>query len=68
MLIVLGIMVVIFVGCWFVFLCGVIVFLFIFGMILFSVYWIVVYKLYLRVSCDKKVFIVGLEKDVVLVI
>ncbi|MCH3490233.1 sugar transferase, partial [Enterococcus faecium] len=32
--------------------------------ILLSVYRIVVYKLYLRVSRDKKVLIVGLEKDV----
>ena len=63
-LIALGIMVVTFAGRWFAFPRGVIVLSFILGTILLSVYRIVVYKLYLRVSRDKKVLIVGLEKDV----
>lgn len=60
----LGIMVVTFAGRWFAFPRGVILISFILGTILLSVYRIVVYKLYLRVSRDKKVLIVGLEKDV----
>lgn len=63
-LIALGIMVVTFAGRWFAFPRGVILISFILGTILLSVYRIVVYKLYLRVSRDKKVLIVGLEKDV----
>ncbi|MGX7174664.1 sugar transferase, partial [Enterococcus ratti] len=43
---------------------AVILFSFVIGTILLSIYRILVYKLYLKVSHDKKVVIVGLEKDV----
>ncbi|MGX7174296.1 sugar transferase, partial [Enterococcus ratti] len=59
----LGIMVVTFVGRWFAFPIAVILFSFVIGTILLSIYRILVYKLYLKVSHDKKVVIVGLEKD-----
>ncbi|MGG5309177.1 sugar transferase [Enterococcus mundtii] len=60
----LGIMVVTFVGRWFAFPRAVILISFIVGAFLLSIYRILVYKLYLRVSKDKKVIIIGLEKDV----
>ncbi|OBS61703.1 sugar transferase [Enterococcus mundtii] len=60
----LGIMVVTFAGRWFAFPRVVILLSFVVGTILLSLYRILVYKLYLRVSRDKKVAIIGLEKDV----
>ncbi|OWW64580.1 UDP-phosphate galactose phosphotransferase [Enterococcus hirae 67-03-C5] len=64
----LGIMVVTFAGRWFAFPRAVILFSFVLGTILLSVYRILIYKLYLNVSQNKKVIIVGLEKDVALAI
>lgn len=60
----LGVMVVTFAGRWFAFPRAVILLSFVVGTILLSLYRILIYKLYLRVSRDKKVVIVGLEKDV----
>lgn len=64
----LGIMVVTFAGRWFAFPRAVILSSFVLGTILLSVYRILIYKLYLNVSQNKKVIIVGLEKDVALAI
>ena len=60
----LGIMVVTFAGRWFAFPRLVILLSFVLGTLFLSIYRILVYKLYLRVSRDKKVVIIGLEKDV----
>ncbi|MGM9903594.1 undecaprenyl-phosphate galactosephosphotransferase [Enterococcus sp. 10A9_DIV0425] len=60
----IGIMVVTFAGRWFAFPRGVILLSLIVGTVLLSLYRILVYKLYLRVSRDKKVVIIGTEKDV----
>lgn len=60
----LGVMIVTFAGRWFAFPRAVILLSFVVGTILLSLYRILIYKLYLRVSRDKKVVIVGLEKDV----
>lgn len=60
----LGIMVVTFAGRWFAFPRGVILLSFVLATILLSLYRILIYKLYLKVSRDKKVVIVGSEKDV----
>ncbi|AUB52115.1 sugar transferase [Enterococcus mundtii] len=60
----LGVMVVTFAGRWFAFPRAVILLSLVVGTILLSLYRILVYKLYLKVSRDKKVVIVGLEKDV----
>ncbi|WP_459904729.1 sugar transferase [Enterococcus thailandicus] len=59
-----GIMIVTFAGRWFAFPRLVILLSFVIGTILVSTYRILVYKLYLKISSDKKVIIVGLEKDV----
>ncbi|MBO1299489.1 MULTISPECIES: sugar transferase [unclassified Enterococcus] len=59
-----GVMIVTFAGRWFAFPRAVILLSFVVGTILLSLYRILIYKLYLRVSRDKKVVIVGLEKDV----
>ncbi|AZP92416.1 sugar transferase [Enterococcus mundtii] len=60
----LGVMVVTFAGRWFAFPRAVILLSLVVGTVLLSLYRILVYKLYLKVSRDKKVVIVGLEKDV----
>ncbi|MGG5316770.1 sugar transferase [Enterococcus sp. AZ072] len=60
----LGIMIITFAGRWFAFPRSVIFYSFLIGIILLSIYRIAVYKLYMRLGSDKKVVIVGREKDV----
>ncbi|MEO1773008.1 sugar transferase [Candidatus Enterococcus ferrettii] len=58
------IMIITFAGRWFAFPRSVIFYSFLIGIILLSIYRIAVYKLYMRLGSDKKVVIIGQEKDV----
>lgn len=58
---ILMIMIVIFVGCWFMFLCFVLGYFFIIGIIVLSFWWIFVYYFYLKVSNEWKVVLLGKE-------
>lgn len=60
----LGIMIITFAGRWFAFPRSVIFYSFLIGVILLSIYRIAVYKLYMKLGSDKKVVIIGQEKDV----
>lgn len=60
----LGIMIITFAGRWFAFPRSVIFYSFLIGVILLSIYRITVYKLYMKLGSDKKVVIIGQEKDV----
>ncbi len=60
----LGIMIITFAGRWFAFPRSVIIYSFLVGVLLLSIYRLFVYKLYLKLGSDKKVVIVGDEKDV----
>ncbi|EPH99594.1 MULTISPECIES: sugar transferase [unclassified Enterococcus] len=59
-----GIMIVTFAGRWFAFPRLVLLLAFVIGTILLSIYRIVIYKTYMQLSSDKRLVIVGLEKDV----
>ncbi|EOH87793.1 sugar transferase [Enterococcus pallens] len=60
----LGIMIITFAGRWFAFPRSVIFYSFLIGVLLLSIYRITVYKLYMKLGSDKKVVIIGYEKDV----
>lgn len=60
----LGIMIITFVGRWFAFPRTVILISFLLGTIFLIVYRTIIYKAYMRLSSDKKVTIIGFEKDV----
>lgn len=60
----LGIIIITFVGRWFAFPRSVIIISFFIGTLLLSLYRFFVYRLYLKLGSDKKVVIVGDEKDV----
>lgn len=60
----LGIMIITFAGRWFAFPRSVIFYSFLIGVLLLSIYRITVYKLYMKLGSDKKVVIIGHEKDV----
>ncbi|MBO1308230.1 sugar transferase [Enterococcus sp. 669A] len=60
----LGIMIITFAGRWFAFPRSVILYSFFVGVVLLSVYRLFVYKLYMKLGSDKKVVIIGHEKDV----
>ncbi|MGO2891447.1 sugar transferase [Enterococcus devriesei] len=60
----LGIMIITFAGRWFAFPRMVILISFLLGTVLLIVYRTIIYKLYLKLSADKKVTILGYEKDV----
>ncbi|MGM0215620.1 sugar transferase [Enterococcus sp. AZ109] len=60
----LGIMIITFAGRWFAFPRSVILLSFLLGVLLLGIYRILVYKLYLKFGSDKKVVIIGHEKDV----
>ena len=60
----LGIMIITFAGRWFAFPRMVILISFLLGTVLLIIYRTIVYKLYLKLSVDKKVTILGYEKDV----
>ncbi|WP_159723093.1 sugar transferase [Enterococcus sp. CSURQ0835] len=59
-----AIMTITFAGRWFAFPRMVILYSFILSTILLSIYRLIIYKTYLKVSRDKQVVIVGFEKDV----
>ncbi|MGO3604982.1 MAG: sugar transferase, partial [Enterococcus malodoratus] len=60
----LGIMIITFAGRWFAFPRTVILLSFLLGTILLIVYRAIIYKAYMKLSSDKKVTILGFEKDV----
>ncbi|GCF93917.1 UDP-phosphate galactose phosphotransferase [Enterococcus florum] len=61
----LGIMIITFVGRWFAFPRTVIALSFVISVLLLSAYRIIVYKLYLKLSNNKRLAVVGFEEDVV---
>ncbi|MGM0239191.1 undecaprenyl-phosphate galactosephosphotransferase [Enterococcus sp. AZ103] len=60
----LGIMIITFAGRWFAFPRSVILWSFLIGTILLIIYRIIVYRIYLKLSKNKQVLIIGFEKDV----
>lgn len=60
----LGIMIITFAGRWFAFPRTVILISFLLGTVLLIIYRTIIYKAYMKLSSDKKVTILGFEKDV----
>lgn len=60
----LGIMIITFAGRWFAFPRTVILISFLLGTILLIIYRTIIYKAYMKLSSDKKITILGFEKDV----